>query len=80
MDLPEIVQSILIYFLTAGFFSAVAYFFHLSKRITILEEHDKDQIEAVKRIDVLADKLTRIDTKLDFLLEGKLKNLGEKTK
>jgi hypothetical protein len=52
--------------------SAVAYFFHLSKRVTILEEHDKDQIEAVKKVDSLSDKLTRIDTKLDLLLEGKI--------
>ena len=46
MNVMEIVQSILTYFCTAGFVSAVAYFFHLSKRVTILEEHDKDQIEA----------------------------------
>lgn len=72
MDVMEIVQSILTYFCTAGFVSAVAYFFHLSKRVTILEEHDKDQIKAVERVDTLSDKLTRIDTKLDLLLEGKI--------
>ena len=72
MNVLEIVQSILTYFCTAGFVSVVAYFFHLSKRVTILEEHDKDQIEAVKKVDSLSDKLTRIDTKLDLLLEGKI--------
>ena len=72
MDVLEIVQSILTYFCTAGFVSAIAYFFYLSKRVTILEEHDKDQIEAVKKVDSLSDKLTRIDTKLDLLLDGKL--------
>ena len=74
MNVMEIVQSILTYFCTAGFVSAGAYFFHLSKRVTILEEHDKDQIEAVKKVDSLSDKLTRIDTKLDLLLEGKIKS------
>ena len=77
MDILEVVQQILTYFCTAGFLSAVAYFFHLSKRVTILEEHDKDQIEAVKKVDTLSDKLTRIDTKLDLLLEGKI-NTKEK--
>jgi hypothetical protein len=72
MNILEVVQQILTYFCTAGFLSAVAYFFHLSKRVTILEEHDKDQIEAVKKVDSLYDKLTRIDTKLDLLLEGKI--------
>ena len=72
MNVMEIVQSILTYFCTSVFVSAVAYFFHLSKRVTILEEHDKDQIEAVKKVDSLSDKLTRIDTKLDLLLEGKI--------
>jgi len=72
MNIMEIVQSILTYFCTAGFVSATAYFFHLSKRVTILEEHDKDQIKAVERVDTLSDKLTRIDTKLDLLLEGKI--------
>ena len=70
----EIVQSILTYFCTAGFVSAVAYFFHITKRVTILEEHDKDQIEAVKKVESLSHKLTRIDTKLDLLLEGKIKS------
>jgi endonuclease III-like uncharacterized protein len=77
MNVLEIVQSILTYFCTAGFVSAVAYFFRLSKRVTILEEHDKDQIKAVERVDTLSDKLTRIDTKLDLLLEGKI-NTKEK--
>jgi hypothetical protein len=77
MNILEVVQQILTYFCTAGFVSAVAYFFHLSKRVTILEEHDKDQIEAVKKVDSLSDKLTRIDTKLDLLLEGKIKSPKE---
>ena len=77
MDILEVLQQILTYFCTAGFVSAVGYFFHMSKRVTILEEHDKDQIEAVKKVDSLSDKLTRIDTKLDLLLEGKIKSPKE---
>lgn len=70
----QIVQQILTYFLTVGFVSTVAYFFHLSKRVTILEEHDKEQIKAVGKVENLSEKLTRIDTKLDLLLEGKIIN------
>jgi len=74
MDIMQIVQQILTYFLTVGFVSTVAYFFHLSKRVTILEEHDKEQIKAVGKVENLSEKLTRIDTKLDLLLEGKIIN------
>ena len=72
MNIMQILQTVLTYFLTAGFMAAVGYFAHLSKRVTILEEHDKDQVKAVERVDTLSDKLTRIDTKLDLLLEGKI--------
>lgn len=78
MDVSEIIQSILTYFLTAGFVSTIAYFFHLSKRVTILEEHDKVIRSTIEKIDglvsSLTDKLARIDTKLDLILEGKIKN------
>lgn len=74
MNIGQMVQSILTYFLTAGFVATVGYFFRLSKRITILEEHDKEQIKAVDRMSDFAEKLTRMDTKLDLLLEGKIKN------
>ncbi len=78
MDVSEIIQSILTYFLTAGFVSTIAYFFHLSKRVTILEEHDKVVRNTIEKIDglvnSLTDKLARIDTKLDLILEGKIKN------
>ena len=70
----QILQTVLTYFLTAGFMAAVGYFAHISKRITILEEHDKEQMKAVEKIDPLSEKLTRIDTKLDLLLEGKIIN------
>lgn len=70
----QILQTVLTYFLTAGFMAAVGYFAHLSKRITILEEHDKEQMKAVEKVETLSDKLTRIDTKLDLLLEGKIIN------
>ena len=74
----QILQSVLTYFLTAGFMAAVGYFAHLSKRITILEEHDKEQMKAVEKVDTLSEKLTRIDTKLDLLLEGRINNKEEK--
>lgn len=74
MNLGQMIQSILTYFLTAGFVATVTYFFRLSKRITILEEHDKEQIKAVDKMGYLAEKLTKMDTKLDLLLEGKIKN------
>jgi hypothetical protein len=73
MNIMKIVESVLTYFLTAGFVATVTYFFHISKRVTILEEHDKEQIKAVDKISNLTEKLTRIDTKLDLLLDGKLK-------
>ena len=85
MNVMKIVESVLTYFLTAGFVATVTYFltagfvatvtyfFHISKRVTILEEHDKEQIKAVDKISNLTEKLTRIDTKLDLLLDGKLK-------
>ena len=78
MNIMQILQTVLTYFLTAGFMAAVGYFAHLSKRVTILEEHDKVQSKAVEKVDDLADKLTRIDTKLDLLLEGKINNKEEK--
>ena len=73
MNIMKIVESVLTYFLTAGFVATVSYFFRISKRLTILEEHDKEQIKAVDKISNLTEKLTRIDTKLDLLLDGKLK-------
>ena len=39
MNVMKIVESVLTYFLTAGFVAIVTYFFRISKRITILEEH-----------------------------------------
>ena len=74
MNIMQILQTVLTYFLTAGFMAAVGYFAHLSKRVTILEEHDKEQMKAVEKVDTLSEKLTRIDTKLDLLLEGKIIN------
>ena len=78
MNIMQILQSVLTYFLTAGFMATVGYIAHLSKRVTILEEHDKEQIKAVEKVDSLSEKLTRIDTKLDLLLEGKIKDKEDK--
>lgn len=74
MNVMKIIESVLTYFLTAGFVATVTYFFKLSKRVTILEEHDKEQIKAVDRISELSSALVKIDTKLDLLLEGKIRN------
>ena len=78
MNIMQILQSVLVYFLTAGFMATVGYFAHLSKRVTILEEHYKEQIKAVEKVESLSEKLTRIDTKLDLLLEVKIINKEEK--
>ena len=72
MDIMKLVESVLTYILTGGMAIAIAYFARLSRRLTILEEHDKEQIKAVDRIQSLSDKLTKIDVKLDLLLEGKI--------
>lgn len=74
MDIKQLIQSILTYICTGGLVAAIGYFSKTSKRITILEEHDKEQVKAVDKIGSLTEKLTRIDTKLDLLLEGKIKN------
>lgn len=73
--MSEIIKDILTYCLTVGFAGVVGYFFRISKRLTVLEEHDKDQIKAVDKIGELANSLARIDTKLDFILEGKIKGV-----
>lgn len=72
MDFMALVQSILTYLCTGGLALAVGYFARLSKRLTILEEHDKDQIKMVDKVANLSEKLTRIDTKLDLILDGKI--------
>ena len=73
MNGKELLQSILTYLCTGGFVLAVSFIAKLSKRITVLEEHDKEQVKAVNKIGDLSERLTRIDTKLDLLLEGKIK-------
>ena len=75
MDIMKLIESILTYLCTGGLALAVGFFARLAKRITILEEHDKEQIKAVDKISELSTSLTRIDTKLDLLLQGKIKGV-----
>lgn len=75
MNGRELLQSILTYICTGGFAVAVGYIAKMAKRITVLEEHDKEQVKAVDKIGDLSERLTRMDTKLDLLLEGKIKGV-----
>lgn len=77
MDFKQLIQSILTYICTGGMAILISFFSALSKRLTILEEHDKEQMKAVDKIGSLTEKLTRIDTKLDLLLEGKITNVKD---
>lgn len=84
MNGAALIQSILTYICTGGVVGAIGYFAHISKRITILEEKDKMQdaelgnlakndTETAKQLQKLNDGMTVISTKLDLLLQGKLK-------
>lgn len=73
----DIVQSILTYICTGGLACILGYFFRLTKRITVLEEHDKEHLKTAEKIDTISERVIQMDVKLDLLLKGKLKNGNE---
>lgn len=70
----DIVQSILTYICTGGLACILGYFIRLTKRITVLEEHDKEHLKTAAKIDNISERVIQMDVKLDLLLKGKLRN------
>lgn len=70
----DIVQSILTYICTGGLACILGYFFRLTRRITVLEEHDKEHLKTAVKIDNISERVIQMDVKLDLLLKGKLRN------
>lgn len=71
--MEEIVKSILIYICTGGIAGVAGYLVKMTKRLAVLEEHDRIHGEGIKRIDSMSEKIVRMDVKLDLLLKGKIK-------
>lgn len=78
-----LIQSILTYICTAGVVSAIGYFAHLSKRITVLEQKTETQqgeitnlrqtdTETARILSKLNDSMVQLSTKMDLLLAGRL--------
>lgn len=79
MNWYTILQSVLVYGLTTFAVAVATWCAKTSKRITILEEHEKSmdvlvssQRLAEQKIDEVVAKQIEITTKLDLLLSGKL--------
>ena len=70
----DIVQSILTYICTGGLACILGYLIRETKRITVLEEHDKEHLKTAEKIDTISERVIQMDDKLDLLLKGKLKN------
>ena len=81
MDILQVTQSVLTYFLTAGFVAACRYAVVLSKRVTILEQqmkfNDMNFTQVTAQIDKILDVVTEISTRLTKL-ETKLETKMEK--
>lgn len=73
----DIVQSILTYICTGGLACLVGFLIRETKRITVLEEHDKEHLKTAEKIDNISERVIQMDVKLDLLLKGKLKNGNE---
>lgn len=78
-----VLQSIVTWLLTGFAASCFAWASKTSKRLTILEEHDKAQQHSIDRQTEVSEKLNRklddivanqvaMTTKLDLLLEGRI--------
>jgi uncharacterized coiled-coil protein SlyX len=73
MNWYSVLQSIVTWLLTTFAFSCVVWAAKTSKRITVLEEHDKVQIESISKLDEVLKNQEKLSTKMDLLLEGKIK-------
>lgn len=70
----DIMQSVLTYLCTGGLACILGYVFRVAKRITVLEEHDKEHLKTAAKIDNISERVIQMDVKLDLLLKGKLRN------
>lgn len=70
----DTVQSILTYICTGGLACLIGFLIRETKRITVLEEHDKEHLKTAEKIDTISERVIQMDVKLDLLLKGKLKN------
>lgn len=73
MNWYSVLQSIVTWLLTTFALSCVVWAAKTSKRITVLEEHDKVQIESISKLDEVLKNQEKLSTKMDLLLEGKIK-------
>lgn len=73
MNWYSALQSIVTWLLTSFALSCVVWAAKTSKRITVLEEHDKVQIESISKLDEVLKNQEKLSTKMDLLLEGKIK-------
>lgn len=69
----DIIKSILIYLCTGGVAGIAGYMVRLSKRLAVLEDHDKTHSQNMERITDLTEKVVRMDVKLDLILDGRIK-------
>ena len=73
----DIVQSILTYICTGGLACLIGFLIRETKRITVLEEHDKEHLKTAEKIDTISERVIQMDVKLDLLSKGKLRNGNE---
>lgn len=73
MNWYSVLQSIITWLLTTFALSCVVWAAKTSKRITVLEEHDKVQIAGISKLDEVLKNQEKLSTKMDLLLEGKIK-------
>lgn len=80
MNIYQIVQSVLVYFCTAGFVTALGYMVTLYRRVIILEQKvefsDKCYAQTSEQIEKILAGITEIGTrltKLEVRLEGNSK-------
>lgn len=72
MNWYNVLQSIVTWLLTGFAASCFAWAAKTSKRITILEEHDKVQSASLDKLDDIIKNQEAMSTKLDLLLGGQL--------
>lgn len=73
MNWYNVLQSIVTWLLTTFALSCVVWAARTSKRITVLEEHDKVHIAGISKLDEVLKNQEQLSTKMDLLLEGKIK-------